>query len=355
MDGELSAGKLRGLMTLASGDGVFRMVAVDQRPPLFAALTRHDGRDPAGLSFDEVARAKALLTRTLAPHAGAILVDPVWTHPTALGGIPGRTAIISTLEDYGFEAVGGERRSRLIEGWDVAKIKRAGAAGVKLLAWYRPDVSEDTRRHQEALVERVGRACREHDIPFILELLVYPLPGEDADSADYQRRRPALVLGSVGRFADARFGVDVYKLEFPADLKRCRGFHGGAFDGRERPELFTLEDVRGMLTELDAITPAPWVLLSAGVGPEEFRADLSLAFDAGASGFLAGRAVWLEAFAAYPDVTEVEARLRSAAVPYLRALSAVASAARPWTAHRRFGGAPALEGGGQGWHRRYGA
>jgi len=47
--------------------------------------------------------------------------------------------------------------------------------------------------------------------------------------------------------------------------------------------------------------------------------------------------------------------VRSAAVPYLRAISAVASAARPWTAHRRFGGAPALEGGGQGWHRRYGA
>jgi len=332
---------------------VFRMVAVDQRPPLFAALTRRDGRDPATLGFDEVARAKTLLTRTLAPEAGAILIDPVWTHATALGHVPGRTAIISTLEDYGFDAPEGERRSRLIEGWDVAKIKRAGAAGVKLLAWYRPDASEATRAHQEALVERVGEACRRHDIPFILELLVYPLPGEDASSPEYQAERPERVLASVRRFADARFGVDVYKLEFPADLKHCRGFHGGAFDGRERPVLFTLEEVRAMLRELDAAAPSPWVLLSAGVGPAEFEADLGLAFEAGASGFLAGRAVWLQAFEAYPDVDAVEARLRRRALPYLRAISALAEGARPWTAHRRFGGEAALAGAGEGWHRRY--
>ena len=71
----VSAGKLRGLMTLADDDGVFRMLAVDQRPPLFAALTRHDGRDPGELSFEEVARAKGLLTRVLAPEAGAIPID----------------------------------------------------------------------------------------------------------------------------------------------------------------------------------------------------------------------------------------------------------------------------------------
>lgn len=353
MDTGLSAGKLRALTTLASDDGVFRMVAVDQRPPLFAALTRHDGRDPATLGFEEVARAKALLTRALAPEAGAILIDPVWTHACALTAIPGRTAILSTLEDYGFEAPDGERRSRLIDGWDVAKIKRAGAAGVKLLAWYRPDGSEGARAHQEALVARVGEACRRHDLPFVLELLVYPLPGEDAASAEYQARQPRRVLDSVRRFADPRFGVDLYKLQFPADLKHCRGFHGGAFDGRERPALFTIEDVRSFLRELDAAAPAPWVLLSAGVGPAEFEADLGLAIEAGASGFLAGRAVWWQALEAYPDLSAVEARLRERSLPYLRAISALAAAARPWTAHRRFGGALRLAGGGEGWHARY--
>ena len=353
MNATLSAGKLRGLMTLAGDDGVFRMVAVDQRPPLFAALTRHDGRDPTTLAFQEVARAKALLATVLAPEAGAILIDPVWTHPEALTSIPGRTGVISTLEDYGFDDEGGERRSRLIEGWDVAAIKRTGASGVKLLAWYRPDTSEATCVHQEALVAAVGDACREHDIPFILELLVYTLPGEDVTSTAYQQRRPELVLESVRRFADARFGVDLYKLEFPVDLKFCRGFHGGAFDGRERPAIFTLDDVRQTLGRLDQAAPGPWVLLSAGVGPTEFEADLELAFDAGASGFLAGRAVWLEAFGAYPDVAAVEAQLRRRAVPYLRSISARAATALPWHAHRRFADGLELEGAGEGWYRRY--
>ncbi len=355
MSDGVSAGKLRGLMTLADEDGIFRMVAVDQRPPLFAALARHDGRDPRELGFEEVARAKALLTRVLAPEAGAILIDPVWTHATALQAVPGATGLISTLEDYGFEEVDGERRSRRIDGWDVPAVKRSGASGVKLLAWYRPDTSEATRAHQEALVEAVGEACRESDIPFVLELLHYPLPGEDAASPAYQEARPERVVESVRRFADPRFGVDVYKLEFPVDLKYCRGYHGGAFDGRERPPLFTLDDVRDALERLDRATPAPWVLLSAGVGPAEFELDLELAFEAGASGFLAGRAVWLPAFDAYPDVAEVERRLRSAALPYLRAISARAGAALPWTAHRRFAGAPRLDQGGEGWHGRYGS
>ena len=355
MSESVSAGKLRGLMTLADGDRIFRMVAVDQRPPLFAALTRHDGRDPGELGFDEVAQAKALLTRVLAPEAGAILIDPVWTHATALQHVPGTTGLISTLEDYGFEVVDGERRSRRIEGWDVQAVKRTGASGVKLLAWYRPDASEATCAYQEALVEEVGEACRASDIPFVLELLHYPLAGEDAASPGYQEARPEWVIESARRFAHPRFGVDVYKLEFPLDLKYCRGFHGGAFDGRERPPLFTLDDVRDALARLDRVTSAPWVLLSAGVGPAEFERDLELAFEAGASGFLAGRAVWLRAFEAYPDAAAVERRLRSEAVPYLRAISARASAALPWTAHRRFAGAPRMEQGGEGWHGRYGS
>jgi len=351
--GTLSAGKLRALMTLADDDGVFRMVAVDQRPPLFQALARAGDRDPQSLSFEEVADAKALLTRVLAPEAGAILINPVWTHATALAAVPGSTALIGTLEDYGFEAVEGERRSRLIEGWSVAAIKRTGASGVKLLAWYRPDASEGTRAHQERLVAEVGDACRASDIPFILELLVYPLPGEDPASPAYQALRPERVLASVRRFADPRFGVDLFKLEFPADLRYCRGYHGGAFDGIERPALYAPDEVRGFLAELDDACPAPWVLLSAGVGPAQFEADLELAFEAGASGFLAGRAVWLEAFEAYPDVSAVEERLRSRALPYLRAISARADAALPWHEHRRFRGAPVMEGAGEGWHRRY--
>jgi tagatose 1,6-diphosphate aldolase len=125
--------------------------------------------------------------------------------PPARGA--GRVGLLSTLEDYGFDLVDGERRSHAIEGWSVAKIRRSGAMGVKLLAWHRPDVSEATHAHQDAFVEAVGRACAEHDLPFVLELLVLPAAGRGPGLGGLRPREArAHVLGSLRRYADPRFG-----------------------------------------------------------------------------------------------------------------------------------------------------
>ncbi len=349
----LSAGKLRGLATLADDDGRFTMIAVDQRPPIFAALARHGERDPAQVTYDEVAAVKGALVEVLAPHATAVLLDPVWTHPHHLRSVPGRVGLLSTLEDYGFDLVDGERRSHAIAGWSVAKIRRSGAMAVKLLAWHRPDVSQATHAHQDAFVEAVGRACTEHDLPFVLELLTYPLPGEDPASADYARAKPAHVLGSLRRYADPRFGVDLMKLEFPAELRRTEGFHAGALDGVARDAVYDLAAVQGFLSDLDAASPVPWVLLSAGVGPREFALNVELAIEAGASGVLAGRAVWYDALGAYPDLAAVKARLRDRSVPYLAQLRGIVQRGVPWHRHRRYGGAPVVAGASPTWYQEY--
>ncbi len=349
----LSAGKYRHLTTLADRRGVFKMLAVDQRPPIFAALAKHGDRQPGEVRYDEVRDIKLLLTKVLAPESSAVLVDPVWTHPHALSEIPGSVGLVSTLEDYAFELRGGERFSSPIEGWSVKKIKRAGAGGVKLLVWHRPDVRQETQAHQDAFVQQVGDECRARDIPFVLELLVYPFPGEVVDSLEYAQAKPRLVLASVRYYSDERFGVDVLKLEFPAELKYAREFASGAFDGRRRKAAYTLDEIRGFLKEMHGVTNVPWVLLSAGVGPLEFALDLELAFGIGASGFLAGRAVWLDALDAYPNLAEVERRLREKSLPYLRQLSALADTASPWTHHPRYEGEIRLEGLADDWYEHY--
>lgn len=350
----LPAGTLRALMTLADDSGRFSMIAVDQRPPIFAALARHGNRDPNDVTYEEVAAVKGVLLDVLAPYASAVLMDPVWTHPHHLGKVPGRVGVLSTLEDHAFALEAGERRSGAIAGWSVAKIKRSGAQAVKVLAWDRPDVSAATRDHQDAFVADVGRACHEHDIPFVLELLLYPLPGEDAGSVEYARAKPRLVLDSVRHFADERFGVDLLKLEFPADLKRTVEFAAGAFDGRAREAVYDLDEVRGYLSELDAAASVPWVLLSAGVGPHEFAFDVELACLAGASGFLAGRAIWYDALEAYPDLGTVRERLERISVPYLRSLRAMAQRGRAWTEHRRYADGVGVADAGPSWYAEYG-
>jgi len=47
----LCAGKLRGLLSLADSDGIFRMIAVDQRPPIFKALAKYNHRDPQEVAY----------------------------------------------------------------------------------------------------------------------------------------------------------------------------------------------------------------------------------------------------------------------------------------------------------------
>jgi tagatose 1,6-diphosphate aldolase len=269
--------------------------------------------------------------------------------------IPGTTGVLSTLEDHAFEVKDGERYSRPIEGWTVAKIKRAGAAGVKVLVWHRPGLSDAAAEHQDAFVTEVGDACRKHDIPFVLELLVYPEEGEDTDSVAYARAKPKRVIASIEHFSDDAFGVDLLKLEFPCDLKYAAEYASGAFDGVAREPAYDLKEVAAYLSDMHQATNVPWVLLSAGVGPREFFHNLELSFAAGASGFLAGRAVWLDALDAYPDLESVEEEVAFGSVPYLRQISALAETAWPWFEHPRYGGTVVVAGASASWSKDYGA
>ena len=100
--------------------------------------------------------------------------------------------------------------------------------------------------------------------------------------------------------------------------------------------------MQALFDELDRAAGRPWVMLSAGAGMTEFRRVLHYAYGAGASGYLAGRAIWLEAFQRFPDWDGIRDELRGAAVPYMRELNALTGTmARPWDTHLCYGAAGA--------------
>jgi tagatose 1,6-diphosphate aldolase len=150
--------------------------------------------------------------------------------------------------------------------------------------------------------------------------------------------------------------VDLLKLQFPADLKYARQFHQAVFDGKERPAVYSLEEIRAFCRELNEAARRPWVLLSGGVGIQEFLVGLELAVEAGASGFLCGRAIWQEVLPLHPNRERMRDYLVSTAVyNYVRA-NATAERARPWYAHPHVGGWEnvRLHDGDAEWYRRYG-
>jgi len=127
-------------------------------------------------------------------------------------------------------------------------------------------------------------------------------------------------------------------------------------DGRERAPVYSLEEIQGYCREVDAAAQRPWVILSGGVDIKEFLTNLDLAIDAGASGFLCGRAIWKDVVPRYPDLGAMRAYLTSTAANNFVRANAVVERARPWFAHPSFVGwdEVRLADDGEQWYRRFG-
>lgn len=320
----VSAGKLWGLRRIADAGGRFKMTAVDQRPPIKNPIKEKRGTDEA--PWADVADFKAMLIQELQADATAMLLDPHYAYPRGAALYSPAKGLILTLEDSVFEETPDGRLSSEIDDWSVEKIKRVGGDAVKVLAWHRPDAPRHINQAQEDFTARIGEACAKYDIPYVFELLVYPLAKDAEQTSDYvemKTKKPELVLESVRTFADPKFGVDVFKLESPLAADDVPGVGGENW-----------EDAQKWFDALGEAAGRPWVMLSAGAGMDAFRRILTHAYKAKASGYLAGRAIWQKAFAHFPDWDAIRAALRSEAVPYMRDLNALTDAdALPWTEH----------------------
>jgi tagatose 1,6-diphosphate aldolase len=321
---KISAGKLRAIRRLADTDGRFKMVAVDQRPPMLKALAPKLA--PRTPGYEDLAHAKAVLAKNLMPYGSALLIDPDYGYSVAESVIPPGKGLLITLEDFNFAETPEGRKTSLMQNWSVGKIKRMGADGVKLLLWYRPDASADVVAHQQKLVQDVGDACSKYDIPFLLELLVYPFKGSEGHTTDYtedKQKYPELVLQSLRDFADPKFGVDIYKIESPVVATALPDPDADSPESREAQALFD---------QISTIIDKPWVMLSAGASMEVFRRVLTFAYNAGANGYLAGRAIWWPSFGSFPDVAAMEAQLNGEATRYMGEINDLTvSKAKPWT------------------------
>jgi tagatose 1,6-diphosphate aldolase len=306
----LSIGKIRGLQQIAGPDGVFTMCAMDHRGSLEHALCA-PGR-PGDCPRDMTA-FKLELCEILAPYASAVLLDPIYGVAQAIARnlIPKTTGILVSLEETGYQGDSQDRQTRLLEGWGVAELKRMGASAAKILVYYRPELAE-TAKKQLALVEAVALECQKFDIPFLVEPVAYPIRSEAGDAAAFAKIKGKVVI-QTARDVTA-LPIDVLKAEFPGDLSQQK----------DEKELLRA------CSELDAASAVPWVILSAGTSFEPFLKEVEMACKCGASGFLAGRAVWQEAIN-ITDAGERRRFLETSAVERLKRLTEIAARyAVPW-------------------------
>lgn len=290
------------LDAIASPDGTFAVIAMDQRNTLRRMYAAVGIDDPTP---DELTDIKADVVQALAPAASAFLLDPTF-------GVPALARIANT-DGFGVlvaaepESRGnwnGEPRASRDPDQSAAWVRAQGGSAVKFLIQVRADrpvVPGEPDLTAEALdvIGQVVEDCRAAGVPSVIENLVYPLPGEEELTP---ARRADAIIESARALDD--LGPDLLKLEYPGDPASCR--------------------------RLAEAISAPWAVLSAGVDFDVFTDVLRIACDeGGASGFIAGRAVWKDAVGM--ERSERQAHLADEGLRRLEGcLAAIDGRARPW-------------------------
>ena len=289
-----------GLSTIADADGVFAIIAMDQRNTLrrmFEAV----GRPPQEA---DMRTAKVDVARALTPLASGILLDPSFGVPavTEAGALAPGCGLLVAAEPEKRGTWNGEPRAHRDPALSAAWAKDLGADAVKFLVQLRPGRppgEPDLGAEVLDVVRQVVADCRAEGIPSVIENLIYPY----ADEQLTPQQREDLIVEATVQIAET--SPDLIKIEYPGSAQGCRRIR---------------EAVNG-----------PWAVLSAGVGFEEFQDVLRISCEeGGASGFIAGRSIWKEAVGL--DGPARSEFLDTVARPRLeKCLETVAGRARPWT------------------------
>lgn len=300
----ISPGRWRGLQTTSTDDHIFTILAFDQRGSYRRML-------PDNTPYATAAQIKREIVGALSHHASAVLLDPDY------GMIPAAymaksSGLLFAVEKSGYSGDSTYRKVDFDPNWTVEKIKLSGGSAVKLLAYYHPG-SGELADEIEGTVAEVLAECHKYELPLFLEPYSYSIdPNVKKESAEFAAQKPYIVKETARRMS--ALGVDVLKLEFPCDP---------AYDSDEN-------SWRAACEAISEVSSVPWVLLSAGVDFEMFEPQTRIACQAGASGFLAGRAIWKEG--AVMTTEDRDTFLREKAIPRIQRLIEIAARdARPWT------------------------
>jgi sulfofructosephosphate aldolase len=269
------------LDAIARPSGTFAMVAMDQRESL---RTMMGGDAPD----ERLIRFKLAVARELGPHASGFLMDRAYDfEQVAQVRPPGLMLAVDSL----VQEPGGPVEDTDLDGGPVLE----GAVGLKLLVIWRDDAERGRRLE---LAQRFVALAAEHGLLSVLEAIVR------ADDRELAIVEAARELSSAG--------PSLYKVEVP-------------LHGKGDPA-----EIEERCRAIDEVVPMPWVVLSNGVALEDFPRAVEAACKGGASGFLAGRAVWSDIV----GEADPAPLLRERAVPRLERLAAIVDEhGRPWQEH----------------------
>lgn len=293
---------LSGLSSISNSDGIFSIVAMDQRNTLKKMFTA------VGVTAtdEDMFTAKIAVASALSKAASGILLDPTWGVPAVNENdvLPTTCGLLVAAENPDRGNFNGEPRPTKMIGQDAAWVKSIGGQAVKVLVSMHPGRpmkagEPDLTSETVELVRAIVADCKAQGIPSVIENLIYALPNAEPLTDDQKEN---LIVESAILLNETK--PDLLKLEFPMSERGCKRL-------------------------ADSLT-VPWAVLSAGVAFDQFKKAIIISCDAGgASGFIAGRSIWKEAIGM--NKADQEKFLNSTAIARLEELNAtVVGRAVPW-------------------------
>lgn len=293
---------MKTLADIADDDGTFAIIAMDQRNTLRRMF------DAVGeeATPEVMAQAKVDVAANLSPGATGLLLDPDFGVPAVResGLLASTCGLLVAAEPSDRGNYNGEPRAHRIEEQNGRWVLDQGGDSVKFLVQVNalrqaPAGEPDLVAEALDVVRAVVEDCRAAGIPSVIENLVYTLPGGEPLAGE---AKSEAIVESAASLSD--LGMDLLKLEYPGSAQACK--------------------------QLADRINVPWAVLSAGVDFEEFTNVLRVSCDdGGASGFIAGRALWKESI----GMSSAERRIffSEVSVPRLDACrAAIDGRARPW-------------------------
>ncbi|GAA4223941.1 tagatose-bisphosphate aldolase [Sagittula marina] len=272
------------------------VVAADQRGGMRKVLAATEAEQKA-IDTKTLGVVKAGIVTHLANKASCILLDATCAVPAVVddGVLARDTGLLIGLDDSGWDLDDkGYRLSKLVPGIDARRTRELGGTGAKLMVYLRPDTVEANGANIEIIKQCIADFASE-DLLLVVEILTYQLDGESDEA--YAKAFPDLIVESAR--ISLELGAKVLKLPYPGNADACR-----------------------KITQLCA--GVPWAVLSAGVDHETFIGQVRTAMECGASGVIAGRALWKDCISL--DADERRTKLEEIASSRLREIQEVLDA-----------------------------
>ncbi|NLS54559.1 sulfofructosephosphate aldolase [Hafnia alvei] len=278
------------LKEIARPSGGFAMLAVDQREAMRMMFAAAGAKGP--VTDQHLTDFKVNAAKTLSPFASAVLVDQQFCyHQIVEQQAVAKNCAMIVAADAFIPGNGIPVDSVIIDkNVDAQKARLDGAKALKLLVLWRSDEDPQQRLH---MVREFNQLCHSHGLLSIIEPVVRPPRRGDKFDREQAIVDAAKELGNCG--------ADLYKGEMPLFGK-----------GAQSELLLAAQKLNEQIS-------MPWVILSSGVDEKLFPRAVRVAMQAGASGFLAGRAVW-SSVVGLPDT---ELMLSDVSAPKLQRLGEI--------------------------------